>query len=141
MPAVADPRPPGPQLTLDFRARRGIAGLGADGYDVIATNADGAHLLELHLPPDLVERAVLPMLGISVAISPESLVSVQTEELGNVQSESNYSPIDTLVAQAVEPTMLEDESEVREMLTTLRERLRRASESVDIAIARIEDQP
>ena len=140
MPAAADPRPPEPRLTLDFRARCGIAGLGADGYDVIATNADGGHLLELHLPPDLVERAVLPMLGISVAISPEGLVSVQTEELGNIQSEGNYSPIDKLVAQAVEPSMLEEEPEVRRMLATLRDRLRRAIETVDVAIARIADQ-
>lgn len=141
MPAVADPSPPGLQLTLDFRARCGIAGLGAEGYDVTIREATGAPLLELHLPPDLVERAVLSMLGISVAISPEGLVSVQTEELGNIQSEGNYSPIDKLVAQAVESSMLEDESDVREMLTTLRDRLQRASESVDVAIARIADQP
>ena len=141
MPTVADARSSGLQLTLDFRARCGIAGLGADGYDVIATNADGAHVLDLHLPPDLVERVVLPMLGISVTISPEGLISAQIEELGNVQSEGNYSPIDKLVAQAVESSMLEEESEVREMLTTLRDRLQRASESVDVAIARIADQP
>ncbi len=81
------------------------------------------------------------MLGISVTISPEGLISAQIEELGNVQSEGNYSPIDKLVAQAVESSMLEEESEVREMLTTLRDRLQRASESVDVAIARIADQP
>ena len=108
-----------------------MAGLGADSDDVIATNADGGHVLELHLSPGLVERAVLPMLGISVVISPEGLVSARTEELGNVQSESNCSPLD----------MLEDDSDVREMLTTLRDRLRRANESVDDAIARIADQP
>ena len=137
MPAAANPKPPEPRLTLGFRARIGALGLYAEGYDVTITEAAGAPVLKLHLPPGLVEREVSPHLGTRVVMSPEGLLSVQTEEPDIISSTGNHLPIDTLVALAVEPSMLENEPEAPQMMATLRDRLLRALQSVDAAVAKL----
>ena len=137
MPATDDPRLPGPRLTLDFRVRNGAFGSGPEGYDVTIREVAGAPVLELRLPPDLVQHEESQHLGTRVVMSLDGLVSVQTEEPDSIRSTGNHLSIDKLVALAVEPSMLEDEPEAPQMMATLRDRLLRALQSVDAAVAKL----
>ncbi|MFN0191010.1 MAG: hypothetical protein ACKVP5_03390 [Aestuariivirga sp.] len=106
-------------------------------YTAIVVDDDGREVLTLNLPVELVESAVLARCHVDVFASLSGEVTADVETAVFSDSLPERSGLDDLVERAVEPAMLQDESEARELLKSLRQKLETAIGAVDAAVSRI----
>jgi hypothetical protein len=127
-------------LRLSFEAIRETSPFDSDqtAYEVKLTNSAGQHFMLMRLPVQLVESVVLADIQPTITMTPDGMLSVQFEH-GEDDADSQASmAIDDLIEQCLAPAMLEDESDVWQMLQSLRAKLERALDIVDGALADIQ---
>lgn len=95
-------------------------------------------LISISIPSDQFLHAVAQRLELYPSISPNGFVSVLSDEIPNDMREGNTVPLDQLVAEALNPDMLEDEPQAAQMLSEFRTRLLRSLEHVERAIASLQ---
>jgi hypothetical protein len=126
-------------LALTFETGAGSPDPSALGafYTAAVADSDGREVLTLNIPADLVESAVLTRCRVDVAVSLSGEVTADVECAAFSDPPRGRHGLDDLVARAVEPAMLEDEPEARELLKSLRQKLEIAIGAVDAALSRI----
>jgi hypothetical protein len=107
----------------------------SESYTVAVRDENGTAVFTAQLSRELVDKAVLAQAGVTVALALSGdvyadLDAIEVPPLAQI-------PIDELVAQAVEPKMLEDEPHAEALLKTLRRKLIAAVSAVDAALASI----
>jgi hypothetical protein len=95
----------------------------------------GNVVLRLSLPARLVEYVVMGALSPGLAMSPDSMLTVQFDSEVVPKISVHGISIVALVTQSMMPDMLEDESDLDQKLATLLERLKEARQAVEAARA------
>jgi hypothetical protein len=118
---------------LRLRFAASAAAGDSESYEVAFRDSNDAAVLTAHLPRELVDKIVLGQADVSVGLTLSGDVYASFDAI----EDNGFVPtsIDELVAQAVEPRMLEDESQADALLETLRSKLMAAVGAVDNAIA------
>jgi hypothetical protein len=126
-------------LALTFKADVGSPESSAPGafYTAAVADSDGLKVLTLSIPADLVESAVLTRCSVDVVVALSGEVTAEVECVDFCDPPRDRHGLDDLVARAVEPAMIEDEPEARELLKSLRQKLEMAIGAVDAALSRI----
>lgn len=99
------------------------------------TDASGSEVMSLHIPNHMAVHLATTQQNFILIMNIEGVVGCvgNGEELASVRAHA--VEIDTLVAQAVSPDMLQDEPNASQLLTKFKERLVRSLVTVDEAIA------
>ena len=126
-------------LTLSFMADYGNRPASApiESYAAVLADRDGRELLTLRIPSSLVEPAVLARVSIAVSISLSGEVCAELESGALPGESSELRALDALVARAIDPSMLQDEPDARELLRPLWRKLETAIDDVDVALVKI----
>jgi hypothetical protein len=126
-------------LALTFEAGAESPEPSAPGafYTAAVADSDGREVLTLNIPADLVESAVLARCRMDVFVSLFGEVTADVECAAFNDLTPERLGLDDLVARAVEPAMIEDEPEARELLNSLRRKLEAAIGTVDAALSGI----
>ncbi|MFN0193541.1 MAG: hypothetical protein ACKVP5_16465 [Aestuariivirga sp.] len=113
-------------FTADTRARD------SESYTVAVSDENGAAVLTAHLPREIVDKIVLAQAEVTVALTLSGDVYADLESIeDHVRAPT---AIDELVAQAVEPRMIEDEPQTDALLLNLRRKLMATVSAVDKAL-------
>lgn len=138
-------KPPGVQLEMHFTFEveedEATAIVGTDTYRLQLADGVGQSIMTLRLPAELIEPVVASKLEHTISMALDGTIAMTTDGSSADGSSHDASSIETLVADAVGPSMLDDEPAAQQMLRMLRDRLRQALGAVDAAIARMEDDP
>ena len=111
--------------------------LGVDTYKLQLVDGTGQPVMTLRLSAQLIDPVVVTKLAHTISMAPDGTISVKVDGSAADWRHNEAGSIDTLVASAVQPSMLEDEPNALQLLATLRERLARTIALVDNAITRI----
>jgi hypothetical protein len=127
------------ELSLSFSTGHEAGEIFAHGDSYVASikNRDGIDVLTFRLPTDLVDQVVLARTGVAVSISLSGDVIADIESKAIDSAASQQLALDILVAQAIEPAMLQDEPEAGELLRSLRQKLETAIRAVDSALLKV----
>jgi hypothetical protein len=98
-------------------------------------DTDGRSVALMSVPDDQLQQELSRILKPCVLMSPEGLISASFEEPTLEVGAKEAISIDQVIAEAISPDMLEDESEVPQMLAKFRDRLLKSLEHVENAIA------
>lgn len=110
-----------------------IAGVSA--YKLQLVDGTGRATLTLRLPADLIDSVIVSKMEYSISMAPDGAISGTIAGSSLDERHTELGSIDTLVADALQPSMLEDEPDGLRMLTSLRDRLARAIALAENAIA------
>ena len=112
-------------------------GVAAEGHCVVVELqcVDGLALASISVSSEQLLQAVAQKLAHYPLISPDGFVSIASDEIIEVMPDVHTTTLDQLVADAVSPEMLLDESDAAQQLSEFRSRLLKSLELVEMAIA------
>ena len=112
-------------------------GVAAEGHCVVVELqcVDGLALASISVSSEQLLQAVAQKLAHYPLISPDGFVSIASDEIIEVMPDVHSTTLDQLVADAVSPEMLQDESDAAQQLSEFRSRLLKSLELVEQAIA------
>ena len=112
-------------------------GVAAEGHCVVVELqcVDGLALASISVSSEQLLQAVAQKLAHYPLISPDGFVSIASDEIIEVMPDVHTTTLDQLVADAVSPEMLQDESDAAQQLSEFRSRLLKSLELVEQAIA------
>ncbi len=130
------------------RAQTSLEGFPADSYVAGLREPENATIcVELTLPAELVERAVLTGSRFSVSLAPDGRLALDAEGLGDetlraasAAGEVREQTLESLVAACLAPEMLAGEDDAVGELTSLRGQLVRALAQLDGTLERLKQR-
>jgi hypothetical protein len=123
-------------LRLSFEVLRADLPIDSENiaYEVKLSGPADELIALLRLPSQLVQPAVLRAVTPAISMAPDGELSVRMIGMEDAVFPETNLAIDSLVEQALESNMLEDEPEVSQQLQRLRGKLQRALSIVDEAL-------
>ena len=118
-------------------------GFAADGYVAGFREAHGATIsVELQLPPEMVEHAVLVAAQLFVSLAPDGRLVLDADGLADetLKAAMRQQTLESLVAACLDPELLAGEDDAVGDLTVLRAQLVRALAQVDGTLERLKQR-